>query len=354
MSTSTRKRKQRHAAVESPYGFDSLTNPPTNPATSDPDPALFIQAHEAEIVRGPQARIAAASLEVKIDASGSSSQFIIGDGLIRWGDAGLDAARGQGVSGGFDEDDDDRSQDEREVVWVDRYDARLLLETLPPSKDATQENVPGSPSGWSDLPSDTEDTFFFTPDETDEYRRDKRRRVIDQSRETRLKALRASQDDEPEEEVWGGSDEEATESQKELMRRTATHILSSPNPAQLEMRILANYGGDKRFAFLRGRWAHAWKFEKGKVITEITAKKQFQDKEQNKAGLGVLADYGDSDEEEDEETDKNDKLSMESKGDEVVITNSSDVDTDAAIKEARRARAKEWAEKRRALTSSKS
>jgi len=136
------------------------------------------------------------------------------------------------------------------------------------------------------------------------------------------------------------------------MRRTATHILSSPNPAQLEMRILANHGGDKRFAFLRGRWARAWKLEKGKAITEITAKKQFQDGEKNRAGLGVLADYGDSDEEE--ETDENDKLSTESKGDEVVITNSSDADTDTAIKEARRARAKEWAEKRRALASSKS
>jgi hypothetical protein len=137
------------------------------------------------------------------------------------------------------------------------------------------------------------------------------------------------------------------------MRRTATHILSSPNPAQLEMRILANYGGDKRFSFLRGRWAHAWKFEKGKVITEIAAKKQLQDGEQNRAGLGVLADYGDSDD-EDEETDKNATLSTESKGDGVVITNSSDTSTDTTIKEARRARAKEWAEKRRALTSSKS
>jgi len=121
MSTSTRKRKQRHTAVESAYGFDSLTNAPANPATSDPDLALFIQAHEAEVVRGPQARIAAASLEVKIDGSGSSSQLIIGDGLIRWGDAGLDTARRQGVSAGFDEDDDDRSQDERAAVWVDRY-----------------------------------------------------------------------------------------------------------------------------------------------------------------------------------------------------------------------------------------
>jgi hypothetical protein len=42
------------------------------------------------------------------------------------------------------------------------------------------------------------------------------------------------------------------------MTRTATHIRESPNPAQLEMRILANHGSDGRFAFLRGRWKRAW------------------------------------------------------------------------------------------------
>jgi hypothetical protein len=136
------------------------------------------------------------------------------------------------------------------------------------------------------------------------------------------------------------------------MRRTATHILSSPNPAQLEMRILANHGGDKRFAFLRGRWARAWKLEKGKVIMEHAAKKQTQDAEQPKAGLGVLADYGDSDEEDDGQG-RNAEPSTEPKGDEAAIENSPNAETDVAVKEARRARAREWAEKRRALASSK-
>ncbi|EEB88528.1 hypothetical protein MPER_13589, partial [Moniliophthora perniciosa FA553] len=43
------------------------------------------------------------------------------------------------------------------------------------------------------------------------------------------------EDGEVAEDVWGGSDEEPEDTQKDLMRRTAKHILSSPNPAQLEM-----------------------------------------------------------------------------------------------------------------------
>lgn len=65
---------------------------------------------------------------------------------------------------------------------------------------------PSSPGGWSDLPSDAEDTFFFSPDEAEDYRREKRRRLIDQGREARLRALRAEEGEE--EEQWGGSDEE--------------------------------------------------------------------------------------------------------------------------------------------------
>lgn len=55
--------------------------------------------------------------------------------------------------------------------------------------------------------------------------------------------------------VWGGRNEKVCgdETQKEFLRRTTVHIISPPNPAQLEMRILANHGPDKRFAFLRGR-----------------------------------------------------------------------------------------------------
>lgn len=66
-----------------------------------------------------------------------------------------------------------------------------------------------SPTGWSDLPSDTEDTFFFDPDEVEEYQREKRRKLMDQSREDRLRALQAEDEPgAPQEDIWGGSDEE--------------------------------------------------------------------------------------------------------------------------------------------------
>lgn len=69
------------------------------------------------------------------------------------------------------------------------------------------------------------------------------------------------------------------------MQRTAQHIQSSPNPAQLEMRILANHGADDRFAFLRGRWSRHWKAATDQTRTEIL-------KRDEPAGLGGLAGYG--------------------------------------------------------------
>ena len=76
--------------------------------------------------------------------------------------------------------------------------------------------------------------------------------------------------------------------QKDLMQRTALHIQSSPNPAQLEMRILANHGGDHRFAFLRGRWPRYWRAMADHARTEIL-------KRDKPAGLGGLAGYGSGD-----------------------------------------------------------
>jgi hypothetical protein len=84
------------------------------------DPALFIQAHEAEVIRGPQARIAAASLEVGIS---ESSRLTVGDGLIKWGGERPNATKMRvPVNVAFDgEDSDDEWKDESEAVWVDRY-----------------------------------------------------------------------------------------------------------------------------------------------------------------------------------------------------------------------------------------
>ena len=132
------------------------------------------------------------------------------------------------------------------------------------------------------------------------------------------------------------------------MHRTAQHILSSPNPAQLEMRILANHGGDKKFAFLKGRWSRAWMIIRGKTKRE--KEKHEKEKEGRKGGLGILAGYGDSeDESEDDDAHSagNTKYNQERENVDKDEMNEKPLDDNAA-KEARRARAKAWAEKRRA------
>ena len=93
------------------------------------------------------------------------------------------------------------------------------------------------------------------------------------------------------------------DTQKEFMRRTAIHLLSSHNPAQLEMRILANHGADKRFAFLKGRWSHAWLIMKAKIRADRKEEER-KEEQQRKSGLGRLASY-------DSELDEDDRVSSE-------------------------------------------
>jgi len=86
------------------------------------------------------------------------------------------------------------------------------LDALP--TDQPYEPGPSSPAGWSDLSSDAEDTFFFNPCEVEDFYREKRRRLLEQTREDRLKA-RMEEDGEDEippdeEDIWGGSDEEVS------------------------------------------------------------------------------------------------------------------------------------------------
>jgi hypothetical protein len=103
------------------------------------------------------------------------------------------------------------------------------------------------------------------------------------------------------------------------------------------MRILANYGADKRFGFLRGRWKRAWNAIKRETNADLAKKEETK----GAGGLGNLADYGDSDEDDDE-------------GDETVpvpdteIRSSLSDASDGAVL-ARQARARAWAEKRRGL-----
>lgn len=124
------------------------------------------------------------------------------------------------------------------------------------------------------------------------------------------------------------------------MERTAIHLLDSPNSTQLEARILANHGNDIRFAFLRGRWSHAWKTTQEKV-----SKKKEQRK--NMSGLGGLAGYGsDADSDEAETPARPVVLQADATASPASTSQVSSTGTEA-LQEARRARAKEWVQKRR-------
>ena len=101
-----------------------------------PDPALFIQAHEADICRGPRAHALALSLEVTTHEENGKLVVKAGEGLIRWQGAAL-----QDGSGGFDGDDEEvvslgqvhaprREQSEDgDALWVDRYASSRRLWT---------------------------------------------------------------------------------------------------------------------------------------------------------------------------------------------------------------------------------
>ncbi|KAF4565439.1 hypothetical protein EYR36_002010 [Pleurotus pulmonarius] len=335
---SSRKRKFRSKKSRDDKGAHDSQDP-----AHETDPALFIQAYEADLIHGSQAKIAAAALEVTDAGAGS--------GLIRWGEGAAPPKPGA-PTGSLSISDDSyfrsESTDMLPTIWVDRYDARLLLESLPSPGGVVSSPRPVSPSGWSDLPSDAEDTFFLDPEEIESYNRDKRRRILDRDRETRLRALQELETtgSVEEEDPWGGSDEEPDDDQKELMRRTAKHIVTSPNAAQLEMRILANHGGDKRFAFLRGRWKLAWQVIKGRAKIE----KSRDDGEakpagQKPSGLGGLTGYGDS---EDEDAGSGAEQANVTEPTEIPDGVTKD---EEALKELRRQKAKEWAQKRRDLKS---
>jgi hypothetical protein len=159
---------------------------------------------------------------------------------------------------------------------------------------------------------------------------------------------------------------------RDLMRRTASHLIASPNPAQLEMRILANHGGDKRFAFLRGRFTRVWGMIKAKERLEENQKKSKA--AEDALALRGLEGYGDSDSDGHRSDDwdggesadgaqrfvrevipalpqAQSKVSedqpgvLEGEASKVAVVMSAE----ESIKEARRARAKEWGEKRRAM-----
>ena len=131
------------------------------------------------------------------------------------------------------------------------------------------------------------------------------------------------------------------------MQRTASHVLAAANAPQLEMRILANYGADPRFAFLRGRWPRAWARAKAAARRERAAR------EHAPALSGLVGYDGSGEEDEESGADAAEGGGAAVRGavvDDAVGEKSADGESaDDPVKVARRARAREWAEKRRAM-----
>ncbi|KAJ2912861.1 hypothetical protein MD484_g7558, partial [Candolleomyces efflorescens] len=176
---------------------------------------------------------------------------------------------------------------------VCRYDARLLLDSFTNLTIEDRSPEPASPSsssGWSDFPEDSRETFFLSNAEVEDYHRVKRRRLLDEARERRLKEREAEEASQSAKDNLDDDGELSPET-RALMERTAKHLLSASNPAQLEMKIMANYGADQRFSFLRdgGRWHHEWM----QVKARLNEEKSREEKEKKAgSGLGGLTGYG--------------------------------------------------------------
>lgn len=129
------------------------------------------------------------------------------------------------------------------------------------------------------------------------------------------------------------------------MKRTAAHVVRATNDAQLRARILAHHGADARFAFLRGRWGRAWARAQVDARREVLAEREAQ------GALGGLTGYGSGSGSESEHSEGSGDDTGIGGGEDsahVVIAQTADEPAVHTTQEARRARAREWAQKRRA------
>jgi hypothetical protein len=139
------------------------------------------------------------------------------------------------------------------------------------------------------------------------------------------------------------------------MHRTAAHVVRATNDAQLRARILAHHGADARFAFLRGRWGRAWARAQADARREVLAEQEAQ----GAGALGGLTGYGSESESESEGEPSGEGGDHAGSGGgsddsvrvliaQVVQELEPEEPTVRATQEARRAKAREWAQKRRA------
>ncbi|GAA5824850.1 hypothetical protein JCM3770_001143 [Rhodotorula araucariae] len=193
------------------------------------------------------------------------------------------------------------STDETGEVWTDRYDILHLLPSLPPRAPTAPSSSSGR-RGFSSLGSTHEEAFFFTPAERAALERTAARRRLEDERDARVRA--AETRDEAERGERDAADAAEAEQQLALMRRLHATLAASPNPALLELRILANHAADTRFAFLRpgargGRWRGVW--ERLRRGEKVGGEKGPMVQASSMAGIAA---YGSSDEDEDEDEDE--------------------------------------------------
>jgi len=120
---SSRKRKER---AEPSHHTRAHGRVPSAPRDSSSHPALFIQAYEADVIRGPRSKLAAISLEISdpdddvfLAHAGASSRRA-GDGLIRW--TGIhSAAPPTTFASDTEEPEPIANPSKGDAIWVDRY-----------------------------------------------------------------------------------------------------------------------------------------------------------------------------------------------------------------------------------------
>lgn len=190
------------------------------------------------------------------------------------------------------------------MPFISRYDARLLLSTTPPTGFEEPTIVtppPVSPTGYSDLPSDHEEMFYFDESERQEIAQRKLRRKRDEQQHKRIR-LREAEDKQREENIR--LSKIPPPDQILLMSRTLEALNSSPSPSLLEIKILANHGNDPRFAsFLGkdGKYRTYWEsLKSGQQSTEKSGSSEQPKLSQvENNGLQGIADYGESSDEAD-------------------------------------------------------
>lgn len=214
-------------------------------------------------------------------------------------------------------------------------------------------------AGWSDLDSDSEDLFYMTPLEVSTFIHNKAKAKLDAQHSLRLANLGSPSSSSSPSPCCDSEDEfiGLEKSQFDLMAKTARILSTSSNPAMLELKILANHGGDARFGFLRkdqdSRWNGVWealKKCKGELGYEdalqlVQPNKTVEDnaKDKNKQGGGGLVAYEDSESESEPQ--------LEAPSEEKTLIKPSEnqegeEDNEAKLKKQKQterlARAKEW------------